>query len=147
MEYVYKVFFGSPNIKYGPISPKDPWKKVITKDIFPGTASKTTKWTDLEDDQKVAYKVLYAIRIHHAFAVWADPRNEGVDITFLHGIHYMVGSQRVFPVIIELAKEESQHTIFGLTIWKTSVRNFFPDEDGWVINFRAKGPFEGTEYE
>ena len=146
MEYVYKLFFGTPDVTERPI-PTAPWKLVVTKDLFPGNAAATPKFTHLENDPNVGNKILREIRVHRAFLLWAGIGNEGVDVNFLHGTQRLRDLKRPFPVIIELAKQESQRTtILGLTIWNTSVGTTLWEQGGWAINYKAKGPMDWEEY-
>ena len=147
MTYSYKVFFGNSDVKHRPIPPDADWKMILTKDIAPGNASKGPKYTHLDDDLKVAYKILHGIHAHRTFMVYAAMRNEGVDLFFIHGTQERSAVGMVFPVIIEVAKDEDdQSTILGMTIWNTSVGITIVEHGGWTINYHAKGPVDFQDY-
>ena len=147
MTYVYKVFFGNSDVKHRPIPPDAYWKMILTLDIAPGNASKRPKYTTLGDDLKVAYKILHEIRAHRAFMVFAGMNNEGVDQYFIHAVQGRRNSGDAFPVIIEVAKDESHgSTILGMTIWNTSTGTTIVEDKGWTINYHAKGPVDFQEY-
>jgi len=147
MTYVYKVFFAAKNVTHRPLPPDLEWKMILTLDIAPGNASKRPNYTTLGDDLKVAYKILHEIRAHRAFMLWAGIGNEGVDLWFIHATQGRRDVGMVFPVIIEVAKDESHgSTILGMTIWNTSTGITIVEDKGWTINYHAKGPIDFQEY-